>query len=199
MLFSAFPRLALASALVLGTSACAYMPVSTMVKLRSFDLGTFDPAALRVALQVADFVERRPGAVVRAQVWTREDKSDLKEHVITMESVQEAGELAPLASFAKAGMKTHLYKVAARDVAVIRALQAEGVARHKAGQKGGGVEIKPEPKACRTRDIPPGPFPAHLLAQVNPQQGYMVVLRNVDLHLELSNRGLSLEEQVPPC
>jgi hypothetical protein len=194
----ALPRV-FASVLMLAAAACAYMPLSTLYRLRSFDLGTFDPAALRVALQVPEVLERRPGAVVRLEVWTQPDKRDLKEHVISMESVQEAGERAPLAAFAKEGMKTHLYKVSARDVMVIRALQAEGVARHRAGQKGGGVEIKPEPKACRTRDIPPGPFPAHLLVQLVPTEGYMVVLRNVDLHLELSQRGLSLEAQVPPC
>lgn len=193
------PRLALVAALALGAGACAYMPISTLIKLRSFDLGTFDPAALRVAIQVPDLLERRSGAVVRVEVWTQADKRDLKEHVIAMEGLSDAGELAPLAAFAQAGMKTHLYRIAARDVALIRALQAEGIARHKAGQKGGGVEIKPEPKACRTRDLPPGPFPANLLARVAPGEGYLVVLRNVDLHLELSNRGISLSEQVPPC
>lgn len=191
--------LALVGALMLGAAGCAYMPVSTLIALRTFDLGTFDPAALRVAIQVADGVERRPGAVVRAEVWTKPDKSDAKVHVIAMESVNEASELAPLAPFAQAGMTVHLYKVSPRDVALIRTLQAEGVARHKAGQKGGGVEIKPEPKACRTREIPPGPFLATLLARVAPGEGYLVVLRNVDLHLELSNRGISLEEQVPSC
>ena len=192
-------HLALASALISGVGACAYMPITTLIKLRSFDLGTFDPAALRVAIQVPDFLERRPGAVVRVMVWTRPDKSNAKEHVIAMESLSEASELAPLAAFAQAGMKTHLYRVSARDVGVIRALQAEGVARHKAGHKGGGVEMKPEPKACRTQDIPPGPFPAHLLARVASGEDYLVVLRNVDLHLELSNRGISLAEEVPPC
>lgn len=199
MLFPAFSRLVLSGMLALGTSACAYMPVSTLYKLRSFDLGAFDPAALRVAIQVPDYLERRPGTVVRVEVWTKTDKSDVKEHVIAMESLSEANELAPLAGFAQVGMKTHLYKVSARDVGIIRALQAEGVARHKAGHKGGGVEIKPEPKACRTRDLPPGPFPAHLLARVASGEGYIVVLRNVDLHLELNNRGISLAEQLPPC
>jgi len=192
-------RLVLAAMLMPGLGACAYMPIATLIQLRSFDLGTFDPAALRVAIQVPDYLERRPGAVVRVKAWTRPDKSDEKEHVIAMESLSDAHELAPLAAFAQAGMKTHLYRVAARDVGVIRAVQAEGAARHKAGQKGGGVEIKPEPKACRTRDLTPGPFPANLLARVATGEGYLVVLRNVDLHLELSNRGISLAEQVPPC
>lgn len=179
-------------------AGCAYMPLSTIYRLKSFDLGAFDPSALRVAIRISDAVERRPGAVVKVETVFGGVESTRQTQEIAMESVGEANELAALSSFAQAGEKVFLYRIAPRDVARVRALQEDGKARAQSGAKA-SVELKPEPKACLSRAVPPGPLYADLIARIEPQEPYFVVLKRLELRSELANRGVDLAEHLPPC
>lgn len=192
--FSLAAMVALAA--VLG--GCAYVPLSSLYRLKSFDLGAFDPAALRVAIRINEAVARRPGAVVKVETVFNGDEASRRVQEIAMESVTEAGELAPLSSFAQGGEAVYLYRIAPRDVARVRALQEEGRARAKSGAKA-SVEIKPEPKGCLARPLPPGPLHADLVMRIAPQEPYFVVLKRVELRSELANRGVDLADHLPPC
>jgi len=178
--------------------ACAYVPLSSLYRLKSFDLGAFDPAALRIAIRISDAVERRPGAVVKIETVFSGEEASRRVQEIAMESVTEAGELAPLGSFNQSGEKLYLYRIAPKDVARVRALQEEGKARSKSGAKA-NVEIKPEPKGCLARPLPPGPLHADLIVRIEPQEPYFVVLKRLELRSELANRGVDLAEHLPPC
>lgn len=198
---SVFPRLrSLVSPAVFAVllGGCAYVPLSSLYRLKSFDLGAFDPAALRVAIRISDAVERRPGAVVKIETMFNGDEANRRVQEIAMESVTEAGELAPLGSFNQSGERLYLYRIAPKDVARVRALQEEGKARATSGAKA-KVEIKPEPKGCLARPLPPGPLHADLIARIEPQEPYFVVLKRLELRGELANRGVDLAEHLPSC
>lgn len=193
---SARRLLALAAAGLLA--GCAYMPLATIYRLKSFDLGGFDPAALRVAIRISDAVERRPGTVVKIETVFNGDEASRRVQEIALDAVNDPGELHALASFAQAGERLYLYRIAPKDVARVRALQDEGKAHAKSGVKT-NVEIKPEPKACLSRPLPPGALPADLIARIEPQEPYFVVLKRVELRSELANRGVDLADHLPPC
>lgn len=199
--FSARPavsRVFLPAMLALATAGCAYMPFSTIYRLKSFDLGAFDPAALRIAIRIHEAIERRPGAVVHIE--TRAEGKETPQEVVdvALESVTQPAELAPLAAMAQEGEKLFLYRIAPKDVARVRKLQEDGKARTQAGVKT-QVEIKPEPKGCLAQPLPPGPLYADLIARIEPNEPYFTVLRRVELRGELANRGVDLAEHLPPC
>lgn len=192
------PRLA-AAAIAALAAGCAYVPFEAMYRLKSFDLGNFDPAALRIAIRISDAVERRPGAVVKVETVMAGDEATRKTQEIALESVTEPKELIPLSNFQQAGETVFLYRIAARDVARVRALQEEGKAADTKAKGKTKVEVKAEPKACLARPIPPGPLYADLIARTAAGDPYFTVLRRVELRGELANRGVDLGEHLPPC
>lgn len=188
-----------AASLAAFASACAYVPFEAMYRLKSFDMGSFDPAALRIAIRISDAVQRRPGAVVKVETVFAGDEATRKAHEIALESVTEPKELIPLSSFQQAGETVFLYRIAPRDVERVRALQEQGKAASQNAKGKSSVEVKAEPKACLARPIPPGPLHADLIARIAPQDPYFTVLRRVELRGELANRGVDLAEHLPPC
>lgn len=182
----------------LSLSACGHVPVSTMYQLRKFDPATFDPAQLRVAMRVSDAIAPRPDSVRLRLVATLAGQGERKMDVVLL-SVNKPEEVAPLGPFRQEGAKLHLYRVNELDVARIRALQAEGIAARSRNPGNNGLTLAVDMDSCRWGALPDGAIYSTTLVRVDPAQGYLVLLKDVDLRKELTKLGKSIDDAIPPC
>jgi len=102
-----------ASLLVAG---CASVPVSTMWKLRDFDIVKTDAAKLRVGIRIPEFMQVEPdGATLEITMWNG-DQSVRNKEVLVLQVVVEQSELNELARFHKSGFAIHVYKLSDRSL-----------------------------------------------------------------------------------
>lgn len=175
-------------------AGCGHVPVSTMVKLRSFDALRFDPSLMRIATQSPDWLAPRPGGAHLKLTLKHDDETRIERFAL-----QEATKDAGLASFEKAGRRIDVFRLSEADAARVRALQAEGLERRvKSGAKGSAT-IAADIAACRRRDLPDGPILGSTLIEVDPGQGWMTLLSSVDLRKAAADAGEALSDRLPPC
>ena len=193
-------KTALALGCVAALTACGHMPVTGLVALRNFDAATFDPAALRLAMQMPDAIApRRHGVKLEVTLWSDVDAAHRTRRSFVLEETIESDVQAALAPFARAGRIIHAYRVAPKDVAVISALQAQGIemGRQHPGQNhlafGAGME------ACRLSDMPTDSLPTTTLLSVTPQAGFVELLRDFDLKEEVRKAGKDVDRELQPC
>ncbi len=102
-----------ASLLVAG---CASVPVSTMWKLRDFDIVKTEASKLRVGIRIPDFMQVEPdGATLEVAMWNG-DQSVRKKEAFVLQSVVDQTELNELARFRKSGFAVHVYKLSDRSL-----------------------------------------------------------------------------------
>jgi len=166
------------SAAALG--GCNGVPLSTQWKLRGFNLGTADISQLRVALRTPDWASPTPEKTIMNAKAGR-DKPPLPIHLRRGEHAEDRAALARIG----AASETVVYEVAPRDLAAVRALQAEAQIAKEAGDKGetkieGGV-------ACRKADIPEGPIPIQLYIHASDEIGWLPLLENFDVRSQINS------------
>lgn len=193
-----FRVLLLASLAALGLAACGHMPVSTMVALRSFDFSTFDPTALRAAVQLPEALFlKADGVSLKVTVKFGDEAPEVDTFVLRQ--VVSPDETAPLARFAKSGEVVFAYALTERDVAAVRALQEQG-RRVRAEHPGkNSIAIAVEPHACRRGVLPPGPVLSTTYLRPDAATGYVTFLRDVDLREAMKRGGLDFEAATPAC
>lgn len=116
---------ALAAGLSLLLSGCGHVPLTTMAKLRNFDIATADPAQLRVAIRAPDWLEPREGGAAILFKLKQGDAAEREER-FALEPAEEPAETAQLAGHRLPGERIRAWRIAAAEVARARAFQEEG-------------------------------------------------------------------------
>jgi hypothetical protein len=182
-------------------AGCNGAPFSTQWKLRSFDLGTADVAQIRVAVRAPDWATLTPEKTILLAKYASEDGGagrTLDIHLQRAEREQDRDALARLAAPSSALV---VYEVVPRDLAAVRAFQAETQSAKAAGRHGkGGVEIGGE-LACRKDEIPEGPVVLDAYLHASDEIGWLPLLEGFDVKPQLTQTK-SWEEiarSVPRC
>lgn len=185
--------------LALALSACGHVPVSTMYQLRKFDPATFEPTALRVAVQIHESFQPRPGGTVLEMAFTPHEKpSEKQQHRFVLREVPVAGEEG-LSAFNKPGQRLHAFRLSEGDAQLVKLLQADTLRRRAQGAGGGKLDIQVSAKACRKGELPPGALLSTTYIRADASSGYLVLLKDVDLRREIVAQGKSLDEELPAC
>ncbi|MGD0187543.1 MAG: hypothetical protein ABSC25_20150 [Roseiarcus sp.] len=191
-------RFSLALLATLLAAACGHMPVSTMIRLRSFDLTTIDPLALRVAVRTPDALAPRPDGV-KLVVASRIADEPPRREAFVLKPALEAAELAQLDAFAAKGAAIAAYRLDPADAPRVKALQAEGVSAKAEHPGRNNFTISIGAEACRRAPLPDGQLLLTTYLRPDEQTGYLVFLKDIDLRQEASATDKTIEEWTPPC
>jgi len=192
------------TALVLGCAAalaaCGHVPVGSLIALRNFNAATFDPATLRLAMQMPDVIAPlRRGVKLEVTLWSDADPAHKTKRSFVLEETAGPDAQAGLAGFARPGHVIHAYRVAPKDIAAIRALQALGSTMGTQHPGQNHLAIGAGMAACRLGDLPTDSLPTTTLIEVTPQAGYVELLRDLDIKEEARKAGKDLDIELPPC
>jgi len=108
-------KLLLPIAAIILLSACTAIPVKTLYKLATADFMTVDPAVLRVAAQMPDWVAPRPDGVKLELGMKREGEMPVNER-FNLEAIPLALEGKALTDAAKPGYQLYAYRLAPVDI-----------------------------------------------------------------------------------
>jgi hypothetical protein len=196
-----FFHTAFALGAVVLASGCGHMPVTTMVRMRNFDFATFNPAALRVAVRVPDALRvRKDGARLSVQI--EHEGSEPSTSLFTLQELKGPADHAALKSYEVIGTRMFVFTASAADAARIRSLQAEGRAyreAHPGKSRKSRLTINISADSCRTGPLPSGPLLTTTYVHPDPETGFLVFLRDVDLRKQVEEIGGSIEALVPEC
>ena len=116
-------------------SGCGHVPVSTMVKLRSFDPLTVDVAALRIAMRAPGWLEPVPGgASIELVAKEKGNTEPLLKERFSLEPAGEGGELDQLKEYERKGERIWAFRLGKKEAERLRAIQAQARAIRAAGQ-----------------------------------------------------------------
>lgn len=190
---------ALAPLLALVLVGCGHVPVSTMIKLRHFDPVTFDPGQIRVAVQLHESFQPKPGETILEMTFAPHGKpAEKQQHRFALQAVPIAEE-AGLPAFAKPGQRLHAYRLSDGDAQIVKLVQEDTRRRRERGAEGGRLTIQVSAKACRKGEIPAGPLLTTTYLRTEPAMGYLVLLKDVDMRAAVSGHGKSLDDELPAC
>jgi hypothetical protein len=165
---------------------CNGVPFSTQWKLRGFDLGTADVTQLRVALRAPDWATLTPEKTILVAKYAFEDGSSGRKLEIHLHSAEHARDRDALARFAAQSSMLVVYEVAPRDVAAVRAFQAETQSAKAAGHHGKAeIELGGD-LACRKDEIPEGPVTLDAYLHASDEIGWLPLLEKFDVKPQLS-------------
>lgn len=178
-------------------AGCMHVPLSTIARLWSFDVATADPTVIRVAVRVPDHIAPREGGVrLDVSVALPAPRGTIRKSYVLVE-VTEAEERARIAHFGRPGYRLAAYRLSAVDAAHVRTLQMDAKLSHdRTGSRARG-NLGVAADACRLGPLTDAPLLSSTFLLVEPKQGYLVLLDDVDLRSELGHAPLL--SNIPPC
>lgn len=184
--------LSVASALAL--SACTAIPVKTIYKLATTDPMQLDPAALRTATRMPNWIEPRPNGA-KLEFTSQPKGAVLKKETFILQAIPVSLEQKQLALEAKEGFSFYTYRINPNDIPRIEAYRHYLRELKAAGTKTNntmGLSVD----ACRKGELPEGKIPVTNYLRLD-DSGYMPVVVDYDLRKEVD--GKNLAELLPPC
>ncbi|WP_108883128.1 hypothetical protein [Anderseniella sp. Alg231-50] len=178
-------------------ASCATIPVSSIYKLRNFDLATTDVSKLRVAVQIPQSIRIRP-AGVKMVVAARLQDGSLNQHeafvLDELDTLTASGEGRPKP---EKWTQVAAYRLKPADIDRISAFRekiAQLKQRHGDGVKG---SISIDVDSCARTLIADGPVLITTWIKSEETAEYVVLNRNLDLRRETEKAGHALE--IKPC
>jgi hypothetical protein len=167
-------------ALLISLAGCASVPVTSIVPLMQVDLATTDAEQLRVALQLPEGLQSRPGGVALELVLKREGSPDRNEQFLLVDTVAPA-DLAGLIDRQKPGQRLAVFRIASADVprfAAIQAALAEAKRNHVRGSLGFGIATR---EFCLSGGKAPSRYEASTYLMTAGSNGWITVTDGFDL------------------
>ena len=178
-------------------ASCATIPVTSIYKLRNFDLATTDVSKLRVAVQIPQSIRIRPAGVTMVVAARLENGSLNQQEAFVLEELDTgtgSAEQQP-----KPAKWTHVaaYRLKPSDIDRITGFRekiAQLKQRHGDEVKG---SISIDVDSCARTLIADGPVPITTWIKSEETAEYVVLNRNLDLRRESEKAGQALE--IKPC
>ncbi|MEO1159969.1 MAG: hypothetical protein AAFW74_05830 [Pseudomonadota bacterium] len=178
-------------------ASCATIPVSSIYKLRNFDLATTDVSKLRVAVQIPQSIRIRP-AGAKMVIAARLQDGSLNQHetfvLDELDAPAGAGEQRPKP---EKWTQVAAYRLNRADIDRISAFRdkiAQLKQRYGNGVKG---SISVGVDSCARTLIADGPVLITTWIKSEETAEYVVLNRNLDLRHEAEKAGHALE--IEPC
>jgi hypothetical protein len=184
---------AVVGVLATALAGCGHVPLTTIYRLRAFNITTADPEVLRAAVRLPDVLSPTQSGVKLTVSAGRGAEADRQVYELVLKEVTEPAELGPLASERRTGNHIHVYRIDPADVPRIRAAQAEAL---RNPGKGGTLAVKAA--ACRRGDLPAGAILTTTYIKIDEEHGFMPLLKDVDIRAEVP-RGEDISEKVLMC
>ncbi|MCC2097686.1 MAG: hypothetical protein KDJ29_12385 [Hyphomicrobiales bacterium] len=180
-------------------AGCGHMPVSTMIKLRNFDMLSVDPGELRAAVRLPATLEPQAGGVtLKVSFWPKGGEANKQTvQVVLSEDSRSLGDAA-LQSYRQAGTRLFAYRVSPEDADRLRAAQADFRRRKAEGKRRYHGSLSIDARACRRGDLAKGPV--YLSTFLNPGRGYGFLPMTVDVDMRrFAKNAAALLAQLPEC
>jgi hypothetical protein len=181
------------SAAALWASACASVPIGTMVQLATWNPAETDPAEIRAAVRLPDGLGLASGSPVLALSSWRDEEERIEDRMVLVEVVDPV-ETAPLARWGKPGFTIHAYRIPSDDVA--RITEFRDRARAEALNH---FSIQIEAKGCRHGDFA-GPVRIATFLKTDASADYVMLTRETDVTaLAKAAQASTTDSGLPPC
>lgn len=167
-------------ALLMSLAGCASVPVSSIVPLMQVDLSTTDAEQLRVALQLPQGLQSRPGGVALELVLKRDGSPDRNEQFLLIDSAAPE-DLAGLVARQKPGQRLAVFRIASADVprfASVQAALVEAKRNRVRGSLGFGIATR---EFCLSGGKPPSRYEASSYLMAAGSNGWITVTDGFDL------------------
>jgi hypothetical protein len=154
--------------------------VSSIVPLMQVDLTTTDAEQLRVALQLPEGMQARPGGVALELVLKREGSADRNEQFLLVDTAAPA-DMEGLVGRQKPGQRLTAFRIASADVPRFASVQAallEAKRNRVRGSLGFGIAAR---EFCLTSGKPPSRYPASTYLMTATSNGWITVTDGFDL------------------
>ncbi|WP_124539929.1 hypothetical protein [Piscinibacter terrae] len=171
--------------LVALLSGCMRIPLGSLWALKQFSFETFEPATLRLAMQLPQGVALKSGSLVVDSKIKREGEPLVEHHFVLHES-KDRNDFIGLPPVDAAQGRWVVLKFDADEAARIRAMR-QGLAARKTADAASGVkgknsvEIGAAPKLCRTGAAVNGSAKVSGALYWEVDKGYVKVLRETSL------------------
>lgn len=172
-------------ALVALLSGCMRIPLGSLWALKQFSFESFEPATLRLAMQLPQGVALKSGTLVVDSKIKREGEPVVEEHFTLRES-KDRNDFIGLPEVNAAEGRWVVLKFDADEAARVRAMR-QGLAARKAADAASGakgknsMEIGAAPKLCRTGATVKGDAKVSGALYWAVDKGYVKVLRETSL------------------
>ncbi|MEP1188769.1 hypothetical protein [Roseibium sp.] len=190
----------LVAGLLLFLTACGHIPLTTLIKLNSFDVLTTAPEELRVAVKYPDNIRiPKDGARMRLTLKEKSGGKMLMKKELTFEKVTSPAEKAELASELQTGWRIGIFRLPRRQVPVFEAFQTHLVSMSKAERDTmeGSLDISVD--GCLVSSGKPGRIVVSTYLKAPELGGYVPLVRNADLEEMMAAEGLTDEAPLKDC
>lgn len=183
-------RLVLTAALVASLSACASVPIGSLVQLSRMDVMTTDLNELRAAVWLPAELHPLPDATRLSVMVKRAGRADETLDLALVAS----SDPADTAGFPPSNGHYLVYKLSREDMAKFDAIRRDIVAAKAPGSLTLAVGVR---EFCRTGDIPAGPLYASSYVRTSEIGAFVPLLERFDLRSD--PRLAAAFENVAPC
>lgn len=193
-------RVAAPVCVALLLAACGHVPLTSMVKLRAFDLKTTDPEQLMVAVRHPDWIRiPQGGAVMIIKERSAPEGPVVQRDEIVFERIEGAREPAGLASERRNGTTLSVFAVAPGDADRVRSVQRRLGARRSQDASRASGSLSVSVKGCRVGPVPEGPVPVSTFLAAGEFDGFVPLLRDFDLKAAMREAGAPVEDTIASC
>ena len=184
------------AACVLAT-ACATIPLTSMYKLRKFDLTTTDIAVLRVAVQKPRYIGISKGGAKMVVSAEKKDGSYSQSQDFVLDELPKGSVDASQLPNPVKWSDISGYRIALKDIGRLRALRMNiaQMKKQHGDQIAGSLSVSVE--GCTRMAPPDGPVPITVWIKSEETEQYVVLLENIDLRQIMTQGNQSME--LRPC
>lgn len=179
----------------MALAGCTYMPISSMLKLRQFDLMTADARQIRVAVQFPDVMEVREGGAEMMITVEHMDSGEKLEERFILERVPGQGATPGVERMS--GTHLEVFRMAEADMERLSAMRQAVGAWKAAGPDATKGALSIGAAGCRRDSLPEGPLIISTYLRLEETEDFFPVTRNFNLRTFASDAHL--EENLPPC
>jgi hypothetical protein len=184
----------LALVAIFGLVGCTSVPLTSIVKLSSVNMGSTLPEGIRVAFVTPKILRVEQGDLfMNVHLKTGDGATDVQKKLDLL--VDESAPPATVLAAKSADDDIHILKLRSEDVALFRGLQKTVNESQQTGKKG-SLEINFGSKACATSEII-GPLYISAFIKTSELSDYILLLSRANL-TELAKEG-GEDPQVKPC
>ena len=177
-------------------AACTTVPLASLVKLSTIDLGHTPPEQMRVAFIVPQLLKVRPGdMVMKVHLKLADGSFDSTRSLVLEEENSPAP--AGVKSMVGAGQAIHIMKLEQADAEAYRKLQEVFTANQAPGKrKKGSLDINFSSQACATGPVQ-GPMLVSAAIKTAELSDYTILFANIDL-IEMAKQA-GEKAEIKPC
>lgn len=179
----------------IALSGCTYMPISSMLKLRQFDLMTADARQIRVAVQMPEAIGVREGGAVLEIGVERSSSGEKLEERFMLEQVPGTGAAPGVERMP--GSHLEVFRMSEADMERLSALRRTVGAWKAVDPDGTKGSLSIGAAGCRRGVLPEGALPVSTYLRTGSEEEFITMTRDMDLRTLVTDSDENIG--LPPC